>query len=130
VGLTPQRSKVVVAPAIAIPTLTKDNFVCPESHLAVLREAMTEVSHLLVIGWRAAEDHFFRTWRSLLDANGLHPWPQKLARVCIVDQDDAFAAIAGRLEEHWIRASAMCQRASGFSEFMRTDRLEQFLTGV
>jgi len=115
-------------PAIANPTLTKNNLECPSSHLSMLREAMNEVSYLLLIGWRAAEDHFFRTWRSLLDADGLRPWPQKLGRVLIVDQDDTFPSIAGKLEQEAIQATAGCERASGFSNFLRTSRLEQFLT--
>ncbi len=45
-------------PAIAIPTVKKTNFECPDSHLEALKAALPEVTLLLVIGWRGMEEHF------------------------------------------------------------------------
>jgi len=45
-------------PAIAIPVERKNDFECPAEHLQALTACLPQVSHLLIIGWRAAEQHF------------------------------------------------------------------------
>jgi len=47
-------------PAIAIPFDQKSVFVCPDDHLEVLKEALEDTTHLLVIGWRATEATFLQ----------------------------------------------------------------------
>jgi hypothetical protein len=47
-------------PAIAIPLETKRSFECPDEHLAALKECIPEVTKVLAIGWRGAEDHFLK----------------------------------------------------------------------
>lgn len=53
-------------PALALPVQSKMNFVCPPSHLHFLWNALHSVSHILVIGWRAMEDHFLSRLREEL----------------------------------------------------------------
>ncbi len=45
-------------PAIAIPTQTKSSFECPQDHLDALEEWLPHVDRILIIGWRAQEQHF------------------------------------------------------------------------
>jgi hypothetical protein len=45
-------------PAIAIPVQTKGVFECPASHIATLKDCLSNVTKLLVIGWRANDKHF------------------------------------------------------------------------
>ncbi len=90
---------------------------------------MREVTHLLVIGWRANEDHFFRTWREVLDKHGIRPLPPKLARTLIVDQDTAGAeAVARRLTDQNVIPMGGAKTAAGFTSFMEDgSALEDFL---
>lgn len=45
-------------PAIAIPVEMKKVFECPESMLEQLADLLRQVNKILVIGWRATEEHF------------------------------------------------------------------------
>lgn len=45
-------------PAIAIPVETKRAFECPQDHLDALRECISRVTKLLIIGWRGRDQHF------------------------------------------------------------------------
>jgi hypothetical protein len=47
-----------IYPAITIPVEGKQDFECPEDHLVALTEALPQMDRLIVIGWRAAEEHF------------------------------------------------------------------------
>jgi hypothetical protein len=47
-------------PAIAVPAEPKAGFVCPSLHLQALERALSDVEHILCIGWRGAD-------RNLLD---------------------------------------------------------------
>jgi hypothetical protein len=50
-------------PALAIPVVTKSQFVCPPAHLDRLREFLPKVEKILVIGWRGSEKHFLKLLR-------------------------------------------------------------------
>jgi hypothetical protein len=50
----------LVAPALAIPLEDKTEFECPEKHLSLLSTLLKEASSILVVGWRATENHFLR----------------------------------------------------------------------
>ena len=45
-------------PALAVPVVTKFNFMCPQAHLQTLREEIPKVTKILIVGWRATEQHF------------------------------------------------------------------------
>src|ERR1022692_712022 len=49
---------VALFPAIAIPVQSKLHFECPTEHLAALQEFIPKTTKLLMIGWRATENHF------------------------------------------------------------------------
>jgi len=55
-----------VYPAIAIPVESKEVFECPAEHLAALTKALPEIDRMIVIGWRAAEEHFLKLLREHL----------------------------------------------------------------
>jgi len=61
VGETPEEAEREVyfpAPALAIPVVSKSEFVCPELHLNALRTLLPQITHIAAIGWRASERHF------------------------------------------------------------------------
>lgn len=49
-----------VLPAIAIPLEKKQDYVCPASHLEVLRDCISKADKLLIIGWKGAEKNFLQ----------------------------------------------------------------------
>jgi len=54
-----------VFPALAIPVQRKSKFACPQNHIDCLVKLLPKVTKILVIGWRATEQHFLQ----LLDAH-------------------------------------------------------------
>jgi hypothetical protein len=45
---------------LAIPVINKQNYECPNLHLGVLDSCIPETTKLLVVGWRANEQHFLQ----------------------------------------------------------------------
>src|ERR1700678_880675 len=56
----PRLGQEMLFPAIAIPVQSKTHFECPEGHLKLLRELIPQTTKLLMIGWRATENHFLK----------------------------------------------------------------------
>jgi hypothetical protein len=60
-------------PAISIPVQQKSHFSCPQEWLQQLDTLLDGVSNLLVIGWRAGEEHFLERVVPVLNKNaGFH----------------------------------------------------------
>jgi hypothetical protein len=53
-------------PAIAIPVQKKDEFVCPQTHVKSLADAIPSVTKIITVGWRASEDKFLGMLKSPL----------------------------------------------------------------
>ncbi len=118
-------------PAIAIPVEDKSEFACPQAHLNEFvrwltawrerREQVDDVSHVLVVGWRASENHFLDLITNRLENK----------RVLIVDGGATTAEIAAAnlqragVKRDWI----MCSARQGFSHFLASTDLESFLSG-
>jgi hypothetical protein len=45
-------------PALAIPVVSKSEFVCPKPHIDAIRALLPRVTHIAAVGWRAGEKHF------------------------------------------------------------------------
>jgi hypothetical protein len=110
-------------PAIAIPLDRSKTFVCPRSHLDRLNHDLEHVSRILIIGWRAAEQHFLNVLQARLPKN-------RPLSLCIVDKDDGAEAT------HWNLQAPMRQiitfdpvelHAGGFSEFVRQGKVLEWL---
>jgi hypothetical protein len=56
----------VAVPALAVPMEGKTEFECPAEHISALEGDLPRVTHVLIVGWRAAEPHAV----SLLDGSG------------------------------------------------------------
>ncbi len=112
----------VLVPAVSIPVVRKsvNEFSCPAEHLARMREWMTDVTHVLVVGWHGAEEHFLAEMATHL---------RRGAEVTIVGRPDPTAdpnvrldAIDGsRLE--WVMTTGVFGSArwfrTGFSRFIK-----------
>jgi hypothetical protein len=49
-------------PALAIPIQKKAKHECPDAQIVALKGAMASTTRLLIIGWRGAEQHFWKLW--------------------------------------------------------------------
>lgn len=110
-----------VFPAIAIPVQAKSKFACPQSHIDCLEKLLPKVTKILIIGWRATEQHFLQ----LLDAH-----LPKLVYVYIVAGAEEHARDAGAtLERHLLhgRHLDMGFDTGGFTEFILEHRAQEFL---
>ena len=73
-------SLIALAPAVAIPVVNKagaEFFSCPPAHLARMRTSMSDVTDVLVVGWKGNEAHFL---------SELHKHVPHAAKVTIVGQ--------------------------------------------
>lgn len=50
-----ERLYPITVPAIAIPITEKKNYVCPESHVKLLKASLPEIDRVLLIGWKAGD---------------------------------------------------------------------------
>jgi hypothetical protein len=66
----------LLLPALALPVDKKDEFSCPQAHVAALAELIPTVTKIVTIGWRATEDKFLNMLRSSL--TGLRNRPELL----------------------------------------------------
>jgi hypothetical protein len=109
-------------PALAIPTISKATFVCPPEHLSALTSFIPTVTKILVIGWRAAEEHFLKMLGNIQqDVN--------ILAVCGPDMAEGVRT----LQQIW-KAGVPgdgAVYAGGFSDFVVERGAQQFLrTGV
>lgn len=58
----PNTAERITFPELALPLRTKSTFACPPAHLEAVLGALGETSKLLVVGWRAREQHFMTEW--------------------------------------------------------------------
>jgi hypothetical protein len=117
--LTPVVKECPVYPAVAIPFTTKAAFECPAFHLRELSRAITEVDRIIVVGWRGNEKHFLSR---LEDLPGMAP------RVQMVSGDrSGCAETSGNLESAGLAAEDMELVEGGFSNYLQTSDLEDFL---
>jgi hypothetical protein len=108
----PRQRPYLLFPAISIPVVSKSqsSFECPANHLDALAECATQTTHLLVIGWRAQEEHFLQIVR---------PFP-KLRHILVVSGGTAEAReTAERLRTNPIQG--LSPRGEGFSEFLAAE---------
>lgn len=112
-----------VYPALALPVNTKVDFECPRDHLAELKDDVTVVTKLLVIGWRATEPHFLEFWGQ--------PRPSSVR-----DEISKIGIVAGSLNEATTVQNNLTAAGihgkfglsrGGFSEFVTGPELASFL---
>jgi hypothetical protein len=106
-------------PALAVPLISKGALLCPDSHLAVLKESLQSIDRALIVGWRGAEKHFLNLWR---DLGG------ELKTLAIVtDSHDNAAATNANLHSEGVVSRNVDMIDSGFTGLLDADAFEQFL---
>ena len=118
---TDNPGRLVFLPALAIPTVSKQTFVCPKEHIDALKRIIPEVTKIAIVGWRAGETHFLKLLKE-----GLGNKPVKLLAACgtkeaTIETINRFGA--SKIAANYESASANC----GFSDFVANRRIETFL---
>jgi SIR2-like domain len=106
-------------PALAIPTAAKSTFVCPPEHVRVLTECIPKVTRILIVGWRAAEQHFLQ-----MLATGLSK-PVRVMAVC--EKPDASTETLDRLKPIAPPGSTLLAARGGFTDFVKERESEWLL---
>lgn len=113
-------------PGLAIPVREKkaeNDFECPSLHLAELKKIIPEIDEILIIGWKAQEEHFFALLKKGL---------KKIERLSVVDANEPCAAsvantfkrkVEGQLENTSVRLAKL-----GFSAFVRSKEIQDVLS--
>lgn len=110
----------ILIPAIAIPVVTKSDFECPPRHLEMLSSRLENVDRILVVGWRGTELHFLK----LLDAIRA-----KAPAIQIVSaSEESCAETMFALAAAGLYDGKMATFAQGFTAFLESEELENFLT--
>jgi hypothetical protein len=111
-------------PAVAIPLDRGKTFVCPPEHIQRLCTDLESVSRILVIGWRATEQHFIDMLAQRL------PRDRPLS-LCIVDKKEGAVTAHRNLEQALgkiISFRPVELYKEGFSDFVREARIRHWLS--
>lgn len=104
-------------PALAIPVETKRVFECPTEHLDCLCEHLPKVTNILIVGWRATEEHFLQLLKTHLSKN-VH------IQVVVAGQTEA-EQVLSRIQDAGIKCVPM-PTDFRFSEYVIKREAEQF----
>lgn len=106
-------------PALAIPTVTKSDFECPQEHLSAMNDALNTMTKLVVIGWRGMETHFITHWRKT--------GSPKLQRWQICSTENGARVTEANLNSVVGDRVEVEPATRGFSEYVQGEGLEHFL---
>jgi hypothetical protein len=102
-------------PAMAIPLEGKTAFECPDHHLRILKEDLPEVTHVLLIGWRAAEPHAVKLLEGLSDGYRLG---------IVTKGDDGWNDLVANLGAVYEKAEVRIAEKRGFTAHIATMEVE------
>ena len=107
-------------PALAIPVVSKSEFVCPNLHLDALRELLPHVTHIAAIGWRAGEKHFLAMLSEYLQ--------KSVAVTAVCGNQNESSEILERIRAAGVFGSFE-SLPDTFTDFVRRNGIESFLAG-
>ena len=109
-------------PAISIPVQQKSRFSCPQEWLPRLDSSLDGVSNLLVIGWRAGEEHFLERVVPVLNKNaGFH---LGVVSHTATSANETQIRLRGAGLKHAQESSLF---GGGFTNFISSDGVKNFL---
>jgi hypothetical protein len=111
-------NNVALFPAIAIPVETKQHYECPKEHLSALQECIPRTTKLLMIGWRASEQHFLK-----LLSEGVK---RKLRVMSVAGELDAAKQSVKNLRDAGVDVDAV-ESSGGFTDFVVNREGDDFL---
>lgn len=107
-------------PAIAIPLLNKNEFVCPASHINLLRKELGKINKILIIGWKAGDYHLLELLKENIQPN-LPLW-------IVVGGENGkqdMQSIRDKMKEYIAHQDAG-EEVGGFSKFIRSAGCKTF----
>ena len=110
-----------VYPALAIPVLTKNTFVCPTTHVEELKRMLPEVDRVLIIGWRGSEQAFVDLASSTIDGGSV-----KRLWVVAESQESATQTV-GSLRSLDVDAVRIGAISGGFTQIVKGNAIRDFL---
>ena len=108
----------VLFPALAIPLERKPDFECPPEQLETLHACITQVTKLLVIGWRATEHRFLDLLAKYL--------PRQLAVMVVASGRDKTSEPIRNLQQAGIKADFLPAHG-GFTDVIVRREADEFL---
>lgn len=109
-------------PAVAIPIGTKGNHVCPKAHIDILEEELKRIDRILVIGWRAQDEHLI----DLLKKNLTND--VKLTVVSSNSDNAGEIALKFKDIQQIKEEDIYVSEAEGYTNYMIKREYEKFLT--
>lgn len=109
-----------VLPAIAIPLEKKTEYECPPGHVQALEQCISKTDKLLIIGWKAAEEHFVK-----LLAKGLS---KEIPKMIVSSGRDSAGRIKDTLQSFGVDGAGWLFGESGFTDAVRSGRIENFIS--
>jgi hypothetical protein len=108
-----------VLPAVAIPLEKKQDYVCPASHMEMLKECMSKADKLLVIGWKGAEENFLQ-----LLSRGLK---RGIPKMVVSSGKDSAETIKSTLQHFGMDGANWLLGEKGFTDEVRSGSIEAFI---
>jgi hypothetical protein len=113
---------MLTLPAMAVPMAAKTDFECPQDHLDALRAELPRVTHVLIVGWRAAEPHAVDLLKGSGPTEGLMP---SYALDIVGGSERGIEELRSNLGIVAKKGRSIFSEANGFSSFIA--RLEQII---
>ncbi|MCF7834124.1 MAG: hypothetical protein K9L98_02080 [Candidatus Pacebacteria bacterium] len=111
-------------PAIAIPLIGKDKYVCPTQHIKVFEQHLPQIDRVLIVGWRAEDPLLLETLKNNLPKEGGYKvlvvsWTLEGAQKIAKKVKEGL----GILNDFYVQA-----RGNGFSTFMADEASKIFFS--
>lgn len=106
-------------PALALPLKEKGNYICPDSHIKSLEQALSSVDRVIIIGWSAGDSFLIELLNKALSDRKLP--------IAVVGGKSTKDKVLPRLGESLAKKVEFIGQ-DGFSDFMRSGKCEEFLS--
>jgi hypothetical protein len=109
-------------PAIAIPVEKKRSFECPQHMIDELTALLPQVTKILVIGWRATENHFLELLQRHLS------WGRALPAYIVAGNQNQAEEVKGLIHHAVPGLLSSAEVSVGFTAFMLSGRAQAILS--
>jgi hypothetical protein len=113
-------ANMALFPAIAIPVQSKTHFECPAQHLHVLKTMLPTITKLLMIGWRATENHFLKLLQECI--------PHQLRVMTVSGSPDGAKESVANLRKAKLHIDVPIESSNGFTDFIVNREGDGFLS--
>ncbi len=119
-NLNNDRLNYYLFPAIAVPLIEKNSFICPELHVEALKSALKSTDKILSIGWRGTEKNFIDLLSTELKQN---------VNFTIVSSGRPSAEKTMANLSHISKLNFTLSSQEGFVNFIKSEEVDDFFKG-